>query len=212
MCWFMSHIPFVMGYVLGGGGAYSPFPDQTTSSHHILTSHRPGLSRLVLAVDTPDSHFESLTERYQEHAHAHLPNGIRWFYCAGFGIALISMGLISIAHVHRNISGLRLRKRWRLCGRFAVGTILICLPLAHSLNSTQLVGTVTGLVVLVLALELWADSSCEESLFGECKRKRYWGHCPKKQLQAYIREGKDVDREMLGNQRVRDSGFAVAPT
>lgn len=123
------------------------------------------------------------------------------------------MGLISIAHVHRNIPGLRLRKCWRLCGRFAVGVILICLPLAHDLNSTQLVGTVTGLVVLVLGLELWADSSCEESLFGNCgRKKRYFGHCPKKHLQAFIKEGKEVNHDMLSNQRLRDSGFVVAPT
>lgn len=215
MCWFMAHIPFVMGYVLGGGGTCRPplpqplphKPSPTTQLTDI-----PGLSRLVLAVDTPNSHLASLTERYREHAEAHIPQGIRWFYCAGFGIALISMGLISIAHEHRSIPGLRLHKRWRLCGRFAVGAVLICLPLAHGLDSTELVGTVTGLVVLALGLELWADSSSHESLFGECKRRRYWGHCPKKQLLAYVREGKDVDREMLGSQRVREGGFAVAPT
>lgn len=141
-----------------------------------------------------------------------MPDGLRWFFCAGFGIALISMGLIGIAHNHRNIAGLRSRKRCRLHARFAACIIVICLPLARSLNSTQLVGTVTGLIVLVLGLELWSNSSCDERLFGECKRKRYWGHCPKKQLQAYIKEGKDVDRDLLGSQRVKDSGFAVAPT
>lgn len=168
----------------------------------------------MLAVDTPDSHLEALTERYQEHAEEHVAPGIRWFYCAGFGIALIFMGLISVAHVHRNISGLRLRKCWRLCGRFAVGVVLICLPLAHDLHSTQLVGIVTGLVVFALGLELWADSSCEDSFFGDCKSKkrRYWGHCPRKHLQAFVKEGKEVDHEMLRNQRLQDGGFTVAPT
>lgn len=168
----------------------------------------------MLAVDTPDSHLDALTERYQKHAEEHVESGIRWFYCAGFGIALISMGLISTTHVHRNISGLRLRKCWRLCGRFAVGIVIVCLPLAHGLNSTELVGIVTSLVVLVLALELWADSSCQDSLFGDCKSKkrRYWGHCPRKQLQAFVREGKAVDHDALRNERLKDGGFAVAPT
>ena len=190
MAWFMAHIPFVSAYVLGAGG----------------------LSRLVLAVDTPDSHLESLTEAYQAHAEDHIAEGTRWFYCAGFGVALLSMGLISLAHEHREIEGIRLRKCWRLCGRFAVGIILVCLPLAHHLNSSQLVGTVTGLVVFLLALELWFGGCGRCSIFGECHRKKkYWSHCNRRQLEALVREGKEVDDEDLGSEATRKSGFAVVP-
>lgn len=189
MTWFMAHIPFVSAYVLGAGG----------------------LSRLVLAVDTADSHLESLTETYQGHAEDHIPEGVRWFYCAGFGVALLSMGIISLAHKHREIEGLRLRKCWRLCSRFAVGIILICLPLDHHLSSSQLVGVVTGLVIFVLATELWFGSCCNDSLFWECRKKKYWSHCNRKQLEALVKEGKQVDAEKLGSEQTRSSGFAVVP-
>jgi hypothetical protein len=39
------------------------------------------------------------------------------------GIALAFMALISISHQHKEIETLRLKKRWRLCGRFAVSVL-----------------------------------------------------------------------------------------
>ena len=188
--WAMSHLPFIMAWVLGAGG----------------------LGKLVLAVDTPDSRLEALTELYQERSEEEIPAGIRWFYCAGFGMALMCMGFISISHVHKEIEGLRIRKLWRLTGRFVVAIILICLPLAENLNSLELVGTVTGLTVVVLCSELWAVSSCEDTLFSRSQQCKYTGHCGKKEMEALVRSGKEVDVEQLGSQRTRNSGLAVAPT
>ena len=145
--WTSAHLPFIMAFVLAGGA----------------------LAKLVLAVDTPNSHLDYLTGRYQRRADTEIVPGIRWFYCAGLGVALAFMGFISISHVHKEIEGLRLKKKWRLCARFSVSIILICLPAADRLDSLQLVGTVSALIVFVLVLELWCASSCHEKLLQRSK-------------------------------------------
>lgn len=66
MIWTMSHLPFIMAYVLGSSG----------------------MAKLVLAVDTPNSHLDALTALYQQRAEAEVPMGIKWFYCVGFGMSL----------------------------------------------------------------------------------------------------------------------------
>ncbi len=192
MVWQMFHLPFIMAYVLGSSG----------------------LAWLVkFAIDTPDSRLDTLTEALQEHAEAEIPAGIRWFYCVGFGIALASMGIISISHKHREIETLRLKKRWRLCGRFAVSIVLICLPLAESLNSLELIGTVTALVVFCLALELWASSCSKIRCFERSKPARYVGACPKKHLQALVkRGGKNVDFAQLSDGKEYDGATYAAPS
>jgi low temperature requirement protein LtrA len=165
MLWTMSHLPFIMAYVLGGGA----------------------LSRLVLAIDTPDSHLDALSKTYREKAEPDIAWGIRWFYCAGFGIALAFMGLISVSHVHKEIEGLRLKKRYRLTGRYVICIILILLPLARGLDSLELVGIVTALIFVALVLELWACSSSNECPWTRSKPCKYVGLCQKKDLQALLK-------------------------
>ena len=165
MLWTMSHLPFIMAYVLGGGA----------------------LSRLVLAVDTPDSHLDALTETYQQKAEEHIPWGIRWFYCAGFSIALVFMGLISISHVHKEIEGLRWKKKYRLAGRYVIATIILLLPLARGLDSLELVGIMTALVSSALIVELWATSSCHECPWTRSTPCKYTGKVNKKDLQALLK-------------------------
>ena len=188
MMWMMSHLPFIMAYVLGGGA----------------------LSKLVLAVDTPNSHLAALTDTYRLKAEPEIAKGIRWFYCAGFGIALIFMGLISISHVHKEIEGLRFKKRYRLVGRYAIAVILILLPLAESLNSLQLVGTVTGLVFFALALELWASSCKNECLWSRSQPCKYVGKCPKKHFVKLLKEGTEVDLNSLTRDPTRNSGLCLS--
>lgn len=185
--WTMLHLPFIMSFVLGAGA----------------------LSRLVLAVDLPDSHLEGLTSTYRDRAEEEIAPGIRWFYCAGYGISMMCMGLISVSHVHREVDGLRLKKRWRLCGRFAVAVILICLPTAENLNSLQLVGTATGLIAFSLMLELWACSRCGEKLCQRSQPCKYFGHCGKRDLEALVKDGKEVDVEQLGSRGRKNSGLAL---
>ncbi|KAK4547050.1 hypothetical protein LTR36_001271 [Oleoguttula mirabilis] len=187
MLWNFSHLPFIMAFVLAGGA----------------------LARLVVATDTPQSRLEDLTEAYQVRSEPEIRAGIRWFYCAGLAIALGGMGLISISHVHKEVEGLRLKKRHRLTFRFSVVVILACLPLADGLDSLQLVGTVTGLVVLTLVTELWATSSCHEKLMERSKPCQYFGHCGKKNLEAYVKDGREVDVAELGSEKVKKSGITI---
>ncbi|KAI9647287.1 hypothetical protein NHQ30_003670 [Ciborinia camelliae] len=154
--WNFAHLPFIMSYVLGSAA----------------------LSKLVVATDCGDASLESLTEAYQAKSETEISDGLRWFYCSGFGIALFCMGIISACHIHKKDShGIRLAKRWRMLNRLFVCIILICLPLARSLNSLQVISTVTGFVVWVLVLELWGMSCPDETFFGEEKKCGYTAKC-----------------------------------
>lgn len=55
------------------------------------------LSKIVLATDCPNALLESLTEFYVEKSEHEIPIGLRWFYCAGLGIALFCMGMIPLS-------------------------------------------------------------------------------------------------------------------
>ena len=70
MLWAAVHIPFVMSFVLAAGS----------------------LSKLVLATDCSDTKVEDLTEMYVTKSDHEIPQGLRWFYCVGLGIALACMG------------------------------------------------------------------------------------------------------------------------
>ncbi len=68
--WAAFHLPFIMSFVLAAGA----------------------LSRLVLATDCPGTNVEDLSEAYMLRSASEVPIGLRWFYCAGLGIALACMG------------------------------------------------------------------------------------------------------------------------
>ena len=70
--WITAHLPFIMGYVLAAAS----------------------LSRLVLATDCHDANIEDLTDAYVSKSQTELPIGLRWFYCAGLGIALLCMSML----------------------------------------------------------------------------------------------------------------------
>ena len=84
---------------------------------------------------------------------------MRWFYCGGLGVALFSMGVISLTHVHKKLTQARLYKRPRLAARAAVSVVIICLPLAHELNSLDLIAITTCLTIGVLILDLYGNSA-----------------------------------------------------
>ena len=67
--WTTVHLPFIMAYVLAGAA----------------------LSRLVLVTDCHDANVDDLTEAYVGRSEADLSSPLRWFYCGGLGIALLSM-------------------------------------------------------------------------------------------------------------------------
>ncbi|KAF2721882.1 hypothetical protein K431DRAFT_65128 [Polychaeton citri CBS 116435] len=187
--WAMAHLPFIMAFVLGGGA----------------------LARLVVAHDCPDTELEDLTEVYMLRSEEEIHIGIRWFYCAGFGVALAFMGLISISHLHKETKGLRLGKKYRLVLRFAVAIVLILLPLAEGLNSLQLIGTVTGLISFVLICELWACSSYGDKLMQRGEQCHYVGRCNKKQLRALANGEATLSSETLVSESGQEGGMSLAP-
>lgn len=177
MVWMTAHLPFIMGYVLAAAS----------------------LSRLVLATDCHDANAEDLTEAYISNSQNELPAGLRWFYCAGLGIALLCMSkslstshsfliisttdlpaIISLCHVHKEFDGQRISKRYRIPVRIPVAVTLIFLPLADKLNSLQLISTTTGLVVLVLMVDVYGSTSIYESFWRCTSQGKYRAECPMK--------------------------------
>lgn len=170
MAWSTAHIPFIMSFVLAAAA----------------------LSKLVVATDCSDTKLEDLTEMYMLKSEPEIPIGLRWFYCAGLGIALLCMGIISICNEHKDPAmGMRVRKSKRMANRFAVCIILFCLPTAHHLNSLQLISITTGLTIWVLLVELFGCSPLDESFFGEKKQCKYTARCKisKKDLESAVKGG-----------------------
>lgn len=153
--WNNAHLPFIMGYI-------------------IATS---ALSRLVLASDMSNTHPEQLTEKYHALAEEELETGVRYFYCHGLAIALLSMTAIAISHRHQSNGTPRLAKKWRLVNRVAMAFIMFFLPLATELKSLYLISITFGLISWVLIVELWGVSLKGHSFIGEvdCKRKAIKG-------------------------------------
>ncbi len=170
MAWSTAHIPFVMSFVLAAAA----------------------LSKLVVATDCSGTKLEDLTEMYMLKSEPEIPIGLRWFYCAGLGIALLCMGIISICNEHKDPAmGMRVRKSKRMVNRFAVCIILFCLPTARHLNSLQLISITTGLTIWVLLVELFGCSSPDESFFGEKKQCKYTARCKisKRDLESAVKGG-----------------------
>lgn len=108
--WITAQVPFVMGYVLAAAS----------------------IAQLVLAHDCQDTDPETLGEGYIVRSVAVVSSGVRWFYCGGLGVALISMSIISFSHVHKRLDKVRLKKRPRLFIRCCVAVVIICLPVSDS--------------------------------------------------------------------------------
>jgi hypothetical protein len=169
------------------------------------------LGFLVRAHDCPDAPVDSLYETFIPRSEEHITDGLRWFYCAGLGISLALMGVIALSHDHRKIPHQRLRKNHRIAIRFAVSIVIICLPLAH-LNSLSMVATTTGLVILVLFVELYGatcqgqnvlwNSNC---LRGKCSYSAKCG-VSKKELASAVKDGKVLNVEELAKKEGGEQG------
>ena len=155
------------------------------------------LSRLVLVTDCPNTHAEELTEAYAAKTEAEIPEGLRWFYCAGLGVALLCMSIISLSHVHKEFDGQRIEKRYRIAIRIAVSITLICLPLARSLNSLQLISITTGLVAFVLMVDVYGSTSKYDNFWACTSHCKYRANCPLKKriLAEAVKSGTTVKLE-----------------
>ena len=179
--WQYIHLPFILAYVLSSSA----------------------LARLVVAHDCRDANVETLAEDWRGRSEAELSSGLRWFFCAGLGVALACMGVISLTHEHKTLEGLRLVKKHRLAIRFVVAVILICLPLAERLDSLELVATVTGLVLAVLIVDLWGNTCPKDSFWWDKRSCRYAAECKlgRKDIEAVQRGEVDNLEELVKRQR-----------
>ena len=179
------HLPFVLSFVLASGA----------------------LAKLVVAHDCPNSAIEALAETSAANSVAELDVGLRWFFCGGIGVALVCTGLISLSHDHKDLPGLRFRKRYRLAIRFLCSVVIIVLPTAgDGLNSLDLIAVVTGMVVLSLFVELWGCSDCEQgSFWADRSSCRYAAECKlrKSDMEAF-RNGEVTDIEQLMKRQRKD--------
>ena len=177
------HLPFVMSFTLSASA----------------------LSKIVLAHDTGEADPHDLLEPYSSRSEQEVPIGLIWFYCAGLGMALFCMGMISFSHRSKTIPNARLKKSWRLCVRFLVAIAILLLPLAHEhMNSLELVATTTCLTVVVLLVDL-AGSSCTGDAFWGFREKRhckYSANCSmgRKELHDKVRKGETVNVEELARR------------
>ncbi|KAL8766609.1 MAG: hypothetical protein Q9209_006674 [Squamulea sp. 1 TL-2023] len=189
MIWITIHLPFIMSYVLAGAS----------------------LSRLVLAHDCQDTEVKTLTEGYAVLSEEEIPPGLQWFYCAGLGVALLCMSVISFTHVHKKFEGQRVTKRSRLGLRVAVSVIIICLPLAESLSSLELISTTTGLVALVLMFDLYGCTFMGESFVRDDRKCKYWADCPRRRRGALEEAMKSGDMIKVEELAVEEKGYVPAP-
>ena len=171
--WQIFHLPFIMAYVLAGAS----------------------LSRLVLSTDCNHANLEDLTEAYAAKSKPDVPQGLRWFYCAGLGVALLCMSIISMSHIHKEFDGQRIRKRYRIPNRIAVGIILICLSVVTSLDSLQLISVTTGLVVYVLMIDVYGSTSIHDEFWKCSSQCKYRAVCPlrKKDVVDALKTGTTIN-------------------
>lgn len=174
--WQNAHLTFVMAYILASAA----------------------LSKLVVAADCPDAPVDTLTHFHQERSEEHLILGLRFYYCMGLAIALLSMGVISLCHEHKLPPTSRLPKWARMGNRFAVCVVLFCLPAARELNSLNLIAITTCLTVWVLLVEIWGTSCPQESFWGAAEQCQYTARCSKRALRDAVKSDGQVDVVELG--------------
>lgn len=170
------------------------------------------LSKIVLAHDCQDAELDYLTETYAGRSEEELSYGLRWFYCAGLGVALLSMSAISMSHVHKEIAHQRIAKTPRLAVRVAAAITLICLPLADKLSSLELVSTTTGIVVFVLMVDVYGSTSRNENFWRDRAMCKYSARCSmkRKEMEQALKTGATIEvRELAEGGKGEKAAFQV---
>lgn len=105
------------------------------------------------------------------------------------------LGIISLCHIHKEFEGQRIAKKYRLSVRLGVAIILVFLPLAHSLNSLELVSITMGLVAFALIVELYGSTSMYDSFWKDRRVCKYSADCPikKKDLETAVKTGQKIE-------------------
>lgn len=151
--WMFMHVTFIMGLILSSGA----------------------MAILVIAHDCSNADPEILGEAYVDKSEGELSAGLRWFYSAGLGAAVLSMAGIAWSHEHRTLKGAHISKLTRLLFRCSVGVVLICLPLAEELTSLGLMATTCCLIILILIVDIFGAHCTKGESFwlgGLCEKQR----------------------------------------
>lgn len=103
--------------------------------------------------------------------------------------------IISLCHVHKEFDGQRIAKKYRLAVRFGVALILICLPLAHGLNSLELVSITMSLIAFALMVELYGSTSMDDSFWKDRRVCKYSADCHirRKDLETAVKTGQKIE-------------------
>lgn len=99
-----------------------------------------------------------------------------------------------MAHVHKEFEGQRIAKKHRLAVRVGVALILICLPLAHKLNSLAMISTTTGLVAFALTVDVYGSTSICDTFWRDTSICKYSAECQvrKKDIETAIKTGEKI--------------------
>lgn len=133
------------------------------------------------------------------------------------------MAVISLTHVHKKVSNAKLSKRMRLAYRVAVAIVIICLPLAESLSSLDLITITACLVVSVLVLDIFGNSCSGDSFWsgGFCPERRkgtqYTAKCnlssrKRRQMRQAVERGNKVDLAQILQRDASVSSFESGDT
>ena len=119
------------------------------------------------------------------------------------------VGAISVAHVHKEFEGQRIKKRYRVASRIAVAVVLIFLPLADKLNSLQMVATTTALVVFTLIVDLYGSTSIHDSFWKDRRKCKYSANChmKKKDIEDAVKTGQIIEVEKLSKGTKDEKGY-----
>jgi hypothetical protein len=170
-----------------------------------FTLSASALAKLVIAHDTAESHPDYLLDQYASKSEAEISPGLVWYYCAGLGIALAAMGVISLTHEVKVIPNARLGRSPRLVVRFAAGIAILLLPVAKDrFTSLSLVATTCSIVVFVLLTDL-AGTTCRGDdfwNFSESRKCTYSASAriSKKEMMDKVKTGELVNVEQLSKK------------
>lgn len=160
------------------------------------------LTRFVVATDSPNSPYDSLTEMYQERSSPELSLGLRLYYSTGLGVSLFSMTLIALCHQHKIPPTARLPKWARMANRLVVAMIYCALPAAQDLTSLQVMSIATGLIGWVLIVEIYGQSCVGDRLFETGDTCGYTARCSQRRLRKALREAQqELNDDVEGGGR-----------
>ena len=167
-----------------------------------LTLAASSAARLVLAHDLASTPITALIPPFVGRSLEHPEPGIRWFYCAGLAIALASMGVISLTHVHKKLPNARLSKKLRLAVRGVVCLVILLLPLAGDrLDSLELIGTTTAMIASLVGLEVWGLGQKGDGFNGKKRPAcRYEATVSKEEKKRVEAEGGSSDAPTTGDE------------